>query len=71
MSVACLLLVANVSAKSPEEWRDRNIYQLLTDRFATDSASGCDDLRKYCGGTYKGMTAQLDYISELGFDAVC
>jgi alpha-amylase len=47
--------------------------QLLTDRYAlTDGSSpACDtSTRKYCGGTWKGITNNLNYIQNMGFDAV-
>lgn len=55
-----------------QDWKGRVIYQLLTDRFArTDgSTSPCNDISEYCGGTYVGATNKLDYIAELGCDAV-
>ena len=68
------------TAASPSEWRNRTIYQVLVDRFATASTSakagggnlsslGCD-LHNYCGGTWKGLEDKLEYISNLGFDAI-
>lgn len=47
-------------------------FIILTDRFfRTDgSTNPCNDLRKYCGGTWKGITSQLDYIQGMGFDAI-
>jgi alpha-amylase len=68
-----ILCVSNVwTAKSTEEWKTRTIYQLLTDRFArTDgSTDGCGDLGNYCGGTFKGIENNLDYIQGMGFDAI-
>lgn len=61
-----------MAAHSKEEWKSRTIYQVLTDRFAQDSPSTtpCHDLHFYCGGTYKGLQANLDYIQEMGFDAI-
>lgn len=44
------------------------LSQLLTDRFAKsgDSGSSCGGGGGYCGGTFKGVTEKLDYISGLG-----
>jgi alpha-amylase len=62
-----------------DEWKKRTIYQVLTDRFypAPDykptgdtPESACDNLRSYCGGTYKGMVSKIPYIKEMGFDAI-
>jgi len=62
-----LLLAAN-----PEQWKGRTIYQLLTDRFAKNDGSGgnCQNLGNYCGGGYRGIINNLDYIQGMGFDAI-
>ena len=68
-----LFLVVRLEAKTAEEWKGRIIYQLLTDRFAhstNDPTSGCSDLRDWCGGTFKGIHRRLDYIQELGANAI-
>lgn len=62
-------------AGDTEGWKKRTVYQVITDRFArsTDHAEGawnkqqgkeggCTDLSKYCGGTWKGIQNNLDYI---------
>ena len=58
-------------SKDKEEWKTRAIYQLMTDRFATsdDSEPECI-LNQYCGGTHVGLKNHLDYIKEMGFDAI-
>ena len=66
---------------SPADWRDINIYQLFTDRFAD---SGTDQLAGYKpgwkaegknfpqnrnfhhGGDWKGLKNNLDYLSGMG-----
>lgn len=55
-----------------EEWKSRTIYQIITDRFArTDgSTNGCNDLKNYCGGTFRGIINNLDYVQGMGFDAI-
>ena len=54
-----------------EEWKERAIYQLITDRFATSDGSEPQcDLKKYCGGTYRGLINHLDYIKGMGFNAI-
>lgn len=48
-------------------------FQVLTDRFALEgggTAQCITDDRKYCGGTYRGIIDKLDYIQDLGFDAI-
>lgn len=57
-----------------EQWKQRSIYQVLTDRFAPDTAAeesdSCDYLDGlYCGGTWQGIIRRLDYIQGMGFDA--
>jgi hypothetical protein len=50
-----------------------NGHKLLTDRFASANGSGsaCSpDNRKYCGGNYRGVINHLDYIQNMGFDAI-
>jgi len=43
----------------------------LTDRFEKgDGSKGNCDLRYYCGGNYQGLINRLDYIKDLGFDAI-
>ena len=69
--LCCLL--GRDEAKTAEEWKSRIIYQLLTDRFAhtdNDPSSRCSDLRGWCGGTFKGIQRRLDYIEQLGANAI-
>lgn len=63
---------AVVFAHKKDEWRSRTIYQLLTDRFYRGNGNDapCTDLRKYCGGTFKGIKEQISYIKNMGFDAI-
>lgn len=62
----------SVFSKTAEEWKTRTIYQLFTDRFAkTDGdTTPCEDLLDYCGGTFKGIQNNLDYIQGMGFNAI-
>ena len=67
------LLLAFLCAAHPKaDWKSKTIYQLLTDRFArTDGdETPCPNLHKYCNGTFKGITKNLQYIKDLGFDAI-
>ncbi|KAH7084380.1 glycoside hydrolase superfamily [Paraphoma chrysanthemicola] len=63
-----------VSAADTNAWKSRSIYFVLTDRIArsaSDTGGGsCGNLGNYCGGTFKGLESKLDYIKNLGFDAV-
>ena len=58
-----------VSSHTKDEWQSRTIYQVLTDRYAGPDSNSCD-LSNYCGGTFRGIIDQLDYIIGLGFDAI-
>ena len=68
--VIALILSTYISCKSKEEWKSRSIYQILTDRFARTTDTGNCNLSNYCGGNYKGIIKQLDYIKGMGFDAI-
>lgn len=74
ISLLCCFFVVWTSAASLDDWRSRSVYQLLTDRFArADGAShsDCDVVGgKYCGGSWKGITQNLDYIQGMNFDAI-
>lgn len=59
---------------SPDDWKSRSIYQVVTDRFARSdgsTTSPCDPGEgKYCGGSWQGLIKHLDYIQGMGFSAV-
>ncbi|KAF4566575.1 hypothetical protein EYR36_012006 [Pleurotus pulmonarius] len=63
-----------IYAANLDDWRSRSIYQVVTDRFATEASGGkppCDTgTRKYCGGTWNALSERLSYIQNMGFDAV-
>jgi alpha-amylase len=67
-------MLPRVRAAKPAQWRNRSIYQLLTDRFALpdgNTTAICDvEKARYCGGTWAGIQRQLDYVQEMGFDAI-
>ncbi|PGG95760.1 hypothetical protein AJ79_09888 [Helicocarpus griseus UAMH5409] len=67
--IARLALGANT-----EDWKPRSIYQVFTDRFArTDGSTSakCDtEEGLFCGGTWRGLINHLDYIQNMGFDAI-
>ena len=59
-------------SRTKEEWKTRAIYQLMTDRFARrndDNTTGCN-FKEYCGGDHVGLKNHLDYIKNMGFDAI-
>jgi glycosidase len=59
---------------SPTDWRDCWMYFLMLDRFANDQTppkwpwNQQYDYRQ--GGTFKGVTAQLNYLQDLGAGAI-
>lgn len=69
-----LAVVDIARAATAEEWRSRSIYQIMTDRYALTNGSNtapCDpSLANYCGGSWRGIINNLDYIQNMGFDAV-
>lgn len=73
---SCFLLLCYITesdGKTAEDWKSRVIYQILTDRFShtgTSPLMPCTDLRSYCGGTFNGITSNLDYIQGLGANAI-
>jgi alpha-amylase len=73
--VLLFTFVQPTRAATPDEWRTRSIYQIITDRFArTDGSTTqpCNTTAQlYCGGTFQGIINQLDYIQGMGFTAVC
>jgi alpha-amylase len=68
------LLFQVVFGAGRDEWRSRAIYQVMVDRFARPDGSTtvpCNVTdRAYCGGTWRGVQGQLDYIQGMGFDAI-
>lgn len=65
------------------EWREEFIYFLLVDRFhdgrprtptagpeRSRPAARPEQLRRFCGGTLRGITRGLDYIRDLGCTAL-
>ncbi|KAK0656422.1 glycoside hydrolase superfamily [Cercophora newfieldiana] len=68
------MLITSAHALTAAQWRAQSIYQVLTDRFARSDNSTthpCSPAQQaYCGGTYQGLLARLDYIQNLGFTAI-
>ncbi|RAL13767.1 alpha-amylase [Aspergillus homomorphus CBS 101889] len=69
-----LTTIASIALATPsiDDWTQRSIYQVLTDRFARPNSApdtACDT-SKYCGGTWAGIKENLDYIQDLGFTAI-
>ncbi|KAH7817989.1 alpha-amylase [Monocercomonoides exilis] len=60
-----------VVGRSYDDWKTRIIYQILTDRFArSDNNNYSCNLGNYCGGSYRGIMNHLDYIQDLGMNAI-
>ena len=66
------MMLAGAMAGDTAAWKQRSVYQVLTDRFARSdgSTNACGSLSNYCGGDYQGMIRELDYIKGMGFDAI-
>mmetsp|Transcript_15265 Transcript_15265/g.41675 ORF Transcript_15265/g.41675 Transcript_15265/m.41675 type:complete len:680 (-) Transcript_15265:625-2664(-) len=49
-----------------------SVYFVVLDRFARADGNNtpCNDEKHWCGGTIRGITKQLDYIAEMGFDTL-
>ena len=65
-----MLFAVILTYPAAAEWRKRRVYQLLTDRFASLDERPCTDLYSYCGGTFKALQQKLDYIKDLGYNAI-
>ncbi|KAL1962055.1 hypothetical protein VTN77DRAFT_641 [Rasamsonia byssochlamydoides] len=74
LSFSVLGLVPSAWGAGVEAWKSRTVYQVMTDRFAlTDLATNvpCNTTEGlYCGGTWRGIINNLDYIQGMGFDAI-
>lgn len=70
--VGLCLLVASTLGADKSAWKGRTVYQILTDRFWKGSGdrSSCGNLGSYCGGNFDGITNQLQYVKDMGFDAI-
>ena len=70
-ALALTLGALTTHAFNDEEARSKSVYQIVTDRFAVteSSAPACNATeRKYCGGSWQGVSQHLDYIQGMGFD---
>ncbi|KAJ5796796.1 CAZyme family GH13 [Penicillium psychrosexuale] len=72
--VVVVAAIGTAHAASRDQWLGRSVYQVVTDRFARSDNSTIAPcvaaLGEYCGGSLQGIIHKLDYIQELGFDAV-
>ncbi|KAK2058344.1 glycoside hydrolase [Colletotrichum caudatum] len=75
---AVALWASAAQALDAEGWKRQSIYQVMTDRFALAAVNdepylprSCNvSAQTYCGGTWKGIESQLDYIQGMGFTAI-
>ncbi|RAL13909.1 alpha-amylase [Aspergillus homomorphus CBS 101889] len=74
VAVTTLGISSTVNAASRDQWLGRSVYQIVTDRFArsdNSTSAACDPAQgNYCGGSFQGIIYKLDYIQDLGFDAI-
>ncbi|OJJ67021.1 hypothetical protein ASPBRDRAFT_48554 [Aspergillus brasiliensis CBS 101740] len=72
--VVVTLGIPTVNAASRDQWIGRSVYQIVTDRFArsdNSTTAACNASQgNYCGGSFQGIINKLDYIQDLGFDAI-
>lgn len=69
---------ARAGTPSPADWRDKTIYQIVTDRFfdgdpsnnAIEGEYDPSDGYKIHGGDWQGIEEKLDYIQGLGATAI-
>lgn len=73
-SLLAALFIPAALAATAEEWRQRSIYQIITDRFALPPGADktkCDPGDQvWCGGTWNSIRENLDYVQQAGFTAV-
>ncbi|WP_318364594.1 alpha-amylase [Enterobacter sp.] len=75
-----LLERAETTAAAPFDWHNATVYFVLTDRFvngdpANDNSygrhkDGMEEIGTFHGGDLKGLTQKLDYLSQLGVNAL-
>ncbi|PWY83590.1 alpha-amylase [Aspergillus heteromorphus CBS 117.55] len=72
--VAATVGTSTVNAASRDQWVGRSVYQIVTDRYArsdNSTTAACNaGMGTYCGGSFQGIINKLDYIQDLGFDAI-
>lgn len=75
-----LLERAETDAAAPFDWHNATVYFVLTDRFENGDPSndnsygrhkdGMEEIGTFHGGDLKGLTQKLDYLSQLGVNAL-
>src|SRR5690606_20912051 len=77
-----LLLEADGAAPEPaHDWRNANVYFVLTDRFANGDPGndrsygrepdGEEEIGNFHGGDMTGLTGKLEYLAELDITPLC
>jgi alpha-amylase len=79
-SSGVVLLERDGAAATPFRWQNATVYFVLTDRFSngdpTNDGSygrtkdGASEIGTWHGGDWKGLTAKLPYLSDLGVSAI-
>jgi alpha-amylase len=79
-SSGVVLLERDGAAPTPFRWKNATVYFVLTDRFSngdpTNDGSygrtkdGASEIGTWHGGDWKGLTAKLPYLSDLGVSAI-
>lgn len=75
-----LLERAETHASAPFNWRNATVYFVLTDRFRNGDPTndhsygrhkdGMQEIGTFHGGDLRGLTSQLDYLQQLGVNAL-
>ena len=75
-----LLESADVTQSAPFSWHNATVYFVLTDRFVNGDPSndnsygrhkdGMQEIGTFHGGDLKGLTSKLDYLQQLGVNAL-
>ena len=75
-----LLERAETTAPAPFSWQNATVYFVLTDRFVNGDPSndnsygrhkdGMQEIGTFHGGDLKGLTSKLDYLQQLGVNAL-
>ena len=71
-------ITERIKAEGEKDWDEQVIYFMMTDRFYNGDVSNdqvvVGDVTNprglYRGGDFKGVTAKLDYLKELGVDSI-
>lgn len=63
-AAAALAFAGLGAAADAEDWKSRSIYQVMIDRYARPDNSTTHECEAhlFCGGTWKGLMNNLDYI---------